>query len=252
MSGVPDNADIVAAYLYWETLTLDTNPLDVNGVEFRGEPLDLDDVVVVKKTQFNLSGLPNSTCWGQGPVMTGNIFRADVLSCCRCEWMRPPLPLPTPMATPLESAWSTRRNLVANAISPRLTVKLPVRSGNQPPESAGASLVVVYRTLNPTNEPLRKVVIYDGFHPQSGLTDPMQLSIQGFYKRAVNATGKLTHIIASGQPNNNDKIWFNGQLLATGAIPSGSSSQRAWSNPTFSELDDKLRTPPRLVLAKRS
>ncbi len=44
---------------------------------------------------------------------------------------------------------------------------------------------------------------------------------------------KLTHIIASGQPNNNDRIRFNNQTLATNAIPSGSSSQRAWANPTF-------------------
>ena len=109
---------------------------------------------------------------------------------------------------------------------------LPVQSGNQPPESAGASLVVVYRTLALT-EPLRKVVIYDGFYPQLGLTTPMQQSIQGFYKRSANPSAKLTHIIASGQPNNNDRIRFNGQTLATGAIPAGSSSQRAWANPTF-------------------
>ncbi len=80
MSGVPDNADIVAAYLFWETLTLETSPLDVNGVKFRGTTLDLDDVVIVKKTQFHLASLPNSTCWGQGPVLTANVFRADVLS----------------------------------------------------------------------------------------------------------------------------------------------------------------------------
>ncbi len=37
-------------------------------------------------------------------------------------------------------------DLVANGLS-RHTVTLPVRSGSQLPESAGASLVVVYRTL---------------------------------------------------------------------------------------------------------
>src|SRR5262245_56889260 len=70
MSGVPDNADIVAAYLFWETLTLETNPTDVNGVKFRGTPLDMDDAVIVKRTQFPLRNAPNSTCWGQGPALT--------------------------------------------------------------------------------------------------------------------------------------------------------------------------------------
>jgi hypothetical protein len=223
MSGVPDNADIVAAYLFWETLTLDTNPSDVDGVEFRGTPLDLDDVVITQKTQFNLAGLPNSTCWGQGPVLTGNIFRADVLSL---------LPMRMDAANqPTGKRLVNTSDLVANTL-PGHTVKLPVRSGNQPPESAGASLVAVYRTQDP-NEPLRKVVIYDGFYPQSDLTSTMQQSIQGFYKRSTNPLAKLTHIIASGQPNNNDRIRFNGQTLATGAIPSGSSSQRAWTNLTF-------------------
>ena len=78
MSDVPPDADIVAAYLFWETLT--EVPSDVNGVKFRGTTINLDDPVIVKKTQFDLANLPNSTCWGQGPTLTANVFRADVLS----------------------------------------------------------------------------------------------------------------------------------------------------------------------------
>ena len=50
-------------------------------------------------------------------------------------------------------------DLVANGF-PLHTVKLPVRSGNNLPESAGATLVVVYRDPNPdrAQNPLRKLM----------------------------------------------------------------------------------------------
>ena len=220
ISGVPADADIVAAYLFWETLTLQSDPSTVHGVKFRGTELNLDDPVVVKHTTFDLQG-SNSTCWSQGVPLLGHMFRADVLSL---------LPMREDAADePTGKRLVNTSDLVANSL-PGHSVTLPVRSGNQIPESAGASLVVVYRNQS---EPLRKVVIYDGFYPQPDITVAMQQSLQGFYKRSTNPLAKLTHIVASGQPNNNDRIRFNGQTLAVGAIPSGSSSQRAWGNPTF-------------------
>src|SRR5713226_8487263 len=37
MSGVPDSADIIAAYLYWETIW--TNRSQLTGFTFRGQPI---------------------------------------------------------------------------------------------------------------------------------------------------------------------------------------------------------------------
>ena len=47
---------------------------------------------------------------------------------------------------------------------------LPVRTGKVVPESAGASLVVVYRDPSPNvlTNPLRKIVIYGGITHQAG------------------------------------------------------------------------------------
>ncbi len=213
MSGVPANADIVAAYLFWETLTLETNPLDVNGVKFRGTTLDLDDAVIVRKTQFTLAGLPNSTCWSSGPGVDGEHLsrrRALIVANANGRGRQPD------GKAPGQHVGSARRTPFRR----RLTVTLPVRSGNQPPESAGASLVVVYRTLDP-NEPLRKVVIYDGFHPQVGLTTPMQQSIQGFYKRAVNATGKTDapHRQRPAEQQRPDPVQRHTRRLATECHP---------------------------------
>ena len=99
-------------------------------------------------------------------MLTGNIFRADVLSLLPMRMDAATPTLTNPDGNPTGKRLVNTSDLAANALLPRLTVTLPVRNGNRAPESAGASLVVVYRTLAPTNEPLRKVVIYDGFHPQ--------------------------------------------------------------------------------------
>src|SRR4051812_4911869 len=71
MSGVPANADILAAYLYWETISSKISQVD--GVLFRGSP-----VAVVKATSRALTG-PTAACWSGGSDLTLTAFRADVL-----------------------------------------------------------------------------------------------------------------------------------------------------------------------------
>ena len=41
-----DNREVLAAYLYWETIV--SNPSQLTGVTFRGQPIDLSNVEVVK------------------------------------------------------------------------------------------------------------------------------------------------------------------------------------------------------------
>src|SRR5688500_1532874 len=74
MSGVPANADILAAFLYWETIS--GGPQQVDGVRFRGEP-----VTVVKATSTPLAA-SYAPCWTSGGSQGGYTlsgFRADVL-----------------------------------------------------------------------------------------------------------------------------------------------------------------------------
>src|SRR5262245_2038623 len=74
MAGVPANGEILAAFLYWETIS--TNISQVNGAKFRGQP-----ITVVKASSQKLSA-PRSSCWNAGttyPTPTLTMFRADVL-----------------------------------------------------------------------------------------------------------------------------------------------------------------------------
>ena len=66
-------------------------------------------------------------------------------------------------------------------------------------------------------------------HIQTSIDEATTLNIQGFYKAASPASAKITHIIASGQPNNRERILFNGHVLETDPLQIGGASQRAWA-----------------------
>ena len=225
MSGVPADADILAAYLFWEAITVASNPSQAAGVKFRGVDVDIDDPLVVKRTSQDLTG-STASCWSSGTPLAMHEFRANVL---------PLLPLRVD-----KNGEATGKRIVNNADLvangfPLHTVKLPVRSGNNLPESAGATLVVVYRDPNPdrAQNPLRKVVMYDGLYIQPGINVAMEQTLQGFYKAAATKSARLTQIVGSGQPNSNDKIAFNGGPIASDPFLGGSASQRGWSNVTY-------------------
>src|SRR4029077_4555470 len=62
-------------------------------------------------------------------------------------------------------------------------------------------------------------------------------SLQGFYKSSATKSAKLTHIIASGQPNKNERILFDDgittQISAPDPVTIGSASQRSWATLTY-------------------
>jgi len=222
---VPNDADIVAAYLYWEMILPEANPRLANGVTFRGEPILLNDLVGVKASTLDLTGT-TSSCWSSGSPLTMVQFRADVLRFLPIRLDRDNKPTGKRMVTDDDLG---DHNL------PLHSVTLPTRNGNQIPESAGASLVLVYRDLS---EPLRKIVVYDGIYIQPSLNDAMTQTIRGFYQSAASRSAKITHIIGSGQPNNNELVRFNNGTTDTPISPAnpafgGSSSQRAWSTLTY-------------------
>jgi hypothetical protein len=158
--GVPAGADIVDAFLYWETLentpsASSTNGL-FNGYSIAGQQIG-DDI-------------PNYV----DGAFTGTIraYKADVN-----------LYLPV------------GANGVRSA-SGAFTVALPDSGGTGFPLTEGASLVIIYRVLSP-NFPLKSVVIYDGAaQPAVAAT---QL-VQGFYDAVggANGTGKSATLFASG------------------------------------------------------
>ena len=150
LAGVPADADIVAAYLYWETLESSANASAGMGL-FRGKLISGDQIA------------PAGTlaCRGVGDN-TDPTFRPQSLRVYRADVLRY-LPF-----TAAPNGAPTSRRLVNDsdlraARLPLTVVTLPDRgkpgASNQPNQVEGASLVVVYRS---PNLPLRSVVIYDG------------------------------------------------------------------------------------------
>jgi len=61
IAGVPTDADIVAAYLAWETITPTADPGSARA-KFRGQELELDDAVAVKRGHEDLVGNVATCC----------------------------------------------------------------------------------------------------------------------------------------------------------------------------------------------
>ena len=132
MSGVPAGADVIAAYLYWETIS--TNVAQVNGARFRGSP-----VTVVKASSMPLKP-STAACWssggGGGASYTMTMYRADVLRLL-------------PVQVGADGQPNGRRlvndaDLLSNGF-PLSTVTLPEGPEIRCRPGAGAKLFVVYR-----------------------------------------------------------------------------------------------------------
>ena len=205
MNGVPDNAEILAAFLYWETISAELPGQDFDyQPKFRGQP-----ITVVKKSSQELSGTL-AGCWNPAPapmVAKLNMYRADVMKL-----------LPDqkdvdnqPTGNKLVNDW----DLVKYGY-PLHSVTLPQASGvnaaNQFPQTAGASLFVVYR--DPTQR-LTKIVLNEGaFVQKSGV--PMTETIRGFIQSSTNPAAKMTHIVSSRWRNPSERLKFGKGL--TGAL----------------------------------
>ncbi len=141
---VPDGADIIDAFLYWETLENTAAPSATSG---------MFDKFSITGQQIG-NDLPNYT----DGSLTGTLraYRADVNAYF------------APGANGVRYASGTH------------AVSLPDSGGTGFPLTEGASLVVIYRVLSP-NFPLKSVVIYDGLAQPTGSTSQ---TVQGFYDSA--------------------------------------------------------------------
>ena len=229
-------ADILAAWLYWETIVV--SPDQLSG-KFRGADLE-----ILKTNKQDLTG-PFASCWGaQGPNPTFSMYqmRADV---------RRLLPLQYDVHNkPTGKRLVNDSDLAAN-IDPATgapytaghTVTLPeMGTGNNAPVSAGATLAVVFKLDDPA-EPLRKIVFYDGIAVLAN-SDGASLKqpLHGIYQSAPDPAAKLSVIGASGQPNGTDRLSLKSaagtQTLDANPDPgtlepfagTSAASDRAWTN----------------------
>jgi hypothetical protein len=236
LSGVPDTADISAAFLYWASLEpINTPPMSTKGY-FRGAPIEGKAIGPLEPANTANGGFSRVRgCWGSGggggttsATTQLRVYRADVLK-------------NFPVAT------DGSGKLLVNGAH---TVKLPdsggggtqsPSSGNQVRYVEGASLVVVYR--QPTSTSLRAVVIYDGAAVVDQDSPSLQLNIGGYYDAVSTTPGKITHLVGDGDLRP-EVLTINDAPVGV-ANPFSGSLGSAWDNtpyPIATPDDDGIKT----------
>jgi hypothetical protein len=213
-SQIPAGADIVAAYLYWETLGPTGGPgsATLAGAQFQKN--DLSSIAVLT----NPGGSPacatgdddeHGYADADDAASKVYVYRADVL---------PHLERMTP-SDPTQPV----RVLAAGAHE----VTLPdAGSHHRLPSTLGAGLVVVYRVAGYDSTvlplaysqpklPLKSVVIYDGGVTLNRNTPQLVFPMEGFYEASRSApNAKLTQIVGNGRPGLSDTVQVTSTLAA--------------------------------------
>src|SRR5260370_859573 len=212
---VPVGADIVAAYLYWGTVE-STNPGAITGQQgfFNGYP-------IFGKGLGNPKAPTNWSSGGCGGSSQGSktmqVYRADV---------RPYLPV------------DANGRFQANNVTYQVRLRDSGTNGNTVPFALGATLVIIFR-VQQQSFPLNSIILYDGaFAPSNASSDVIEMSqnITGFYQAAASPVAKITHVVANGQKNKNEKVFFNGTdplLSIYTNLPPFPGIYGRWDNPTW-------------------
>jgi hypothetical protein len=201
-------ADIIAAFLYWETEESTPKPAAFNGV--------FDGNKIIGKV---LGDPNNPACWSSGGTTgsskgSGRSYRADVLRYLQIDPV----------------------NNVRLANGPH-TVSLPDSGGNGNGNillTDGATLVLVYRIVvpgQPQFAPLRAIVAYDGSYTVGKRSAPLTQTIGGYYQASANALAKMTQIVGNGQQGYVETLAVNGAAL-NGSPFTGTAGPN-WDNRTF-------------------
>jgi hypothetical protein len=210
-TGVPPGADIVAAFLYWETVESSQAPYAGQNGFFRGYPIS--GVVL---------GNPNApVAWSSGGC-SGNSQGSKTIRAYRAE-VSGLLPVAPDGSVQADGSYEVR---LADSGS----------NGAGTPFTLGASLVIIYRVLSP-DFPLKSIVIYDGSYSPANGSSTMTQTMQGFYQAASNPVSKLTEIVGNGQYNKYETVYLDGVALSSlyGTQPSFPGFYNgSWDNPTWS------------------
>ncbi len=209
-SSVPPGAEIVAAFLYWETVESSKAQFAGQNGFFNGYPIS-----------GKVLGNPNApVSWSSGGC-TGSSNGSKTMRTYRAD-VRPFLPL------------DAQGKVQANG---QYQVKLADSgsNGGGTPLTLGATLVIIYRVLSPA-VPLNSIILYDGAFSPSNAAKTTSESITGFYQASQNPVAKLTQIVGNGQPNKYETVNFNGVKLPSpykSLPPFPGVYNRSWDNPTW-------------------
>jgi hypothetical protein len=215
---VPAGADIVAAYVYWQTVENSGSYAGQNG-SFRGFPFT-----------GAILGNPNApVSWSSGGC-AGSSQGSKTIVTYRAE---------VSSYIPIDANGNVPQNF---------SLSLPdTGKAGQPPYTLGATLVIIYRLLAaPPTVPLKAVVIYDGSYAPSNTAQVATQPILGFYQAGNDPLAKITHIVGNGQINKLESISLNnyksdGTLAHSTPLPSlypgkppfPGNYNNSWDNPTW-------------------
>jgi len=199
IAGIPDGAEVVAAYLYWQTISSSgaPDPSALRGAKFKGN--DISQIAVL------LDQAGTAACWSNGGGTGQNngsratwSYRADVLRFF-------------PRIRP-----ATADAAVQVLVNGSHKVTLPDMGGsNRLPSTLGAGLVIVYRVsgydprtgYQTARMPLRSIVIFDGGITVDNRSSSFQVGLEGFFEADRNQPkARLTMLAADGQSNKSERV----------------------------------------------
>jgi hypothetical protein len=184
-AGLPENADVLVALLYWETVT-STSGNGTAGAEFNGHSIS------AAAKLLNPSGTP--PCWSNGGA-TGGGSNAHQMKAYRAD-VAPFIP-PDPT--------TGKRKYIGTH-----TIKLPdVGVGNVVPSTAGATLLFIYSV--PGSQTLRSTVVYDGGVTVNQTNPTFALTVSGWYQASKSSPNAyMTQVVGNGQTNFGEVVTFDG------------------------------------------
>jgi len=193
---IPAGAEIVAAYLYWQTISSSgaPDPSALRGAKFKKNDISTIAVLLDKAGTAACWGTGGGTGQNQGSRATWS-FRADVLR----------------FFPHVE-----RNGAIQVAVTGPHEVTLPdMGPSNRLPSTLGAGLVVVYRVTGydpntaykSPRQPLRSIVIFDGGATMDNKTSQVQVPLEGFFEVSRSSpSARLTFLIADGQSNKSEQV----------------------------------------------
>lgn len=205
-ASVPAGADIVAAYLYWQTVEKTQSAFAgqsgvFNGYGIKGTSLGNPNAPV----SWSAGGCAGSS---QGTT-TLRTYRADV---------RPYLNL------------DARGSVQGNGQYP-VSLADTGSNGGGTPLTLGATLVLVYRVISPSVA-LNAISFYDGTFAPGNSAQQMSQDLAGFYQTSLSSPmAKLTHVVGNGQQNKTEQLLFNDVVISNAPFPGYYNG--SWDNPTF-------------------
>ena len=215
ITGVPDTADIAAAFLYWSTMETSTNFTEPSDGKFRGIDIVGKQIAPPNVPSCRGAGGGSGTTSGSGYL---HVYFSDVLRY---------LPTSTDPATLGKVLPNTS-----------YTVSLPDSGGggsqstgstNQLFRTSGASLLIVYR--DKTTRPFSAEVIYHGGQTQDPEHTLWSLQLKGFYQAMATSAATVSFMVADGDQSKTETLVLEGG--GSTLNPFQSTAGPGWDSPTF-------------------